>query len=216
MGRLIVIEGLDGAGKRTLAERLTAALGSHGATVAELAFPRYGRSVHADLLREALHGAHGDLFDSVHGMALLYALDRRDALPELTGLLASHDVLLLDRYVASNAAYQAARLHQDADGAVVNWVRELEIERFGLPVPDAQLLLRVPAELAEARAEQRERADATRTRDAYETDGGLQRRCGAVYARLAETGWLAPWHVLDGASTPDYGALAEELLTGHR
>jgi len=36
----------------------------------------------------------------------------------------------------------AARLHEDADGRFVEWVRRLEVDRFGVPVPDAQLLLR--------------------------------------------------------------------------
>jgi len=56
VGRLVVIEGLDGAGKRTLAEGLAAALTAQGATVARMAFPRYSTDVHADLAREALYG----------------------------------------------------------------------------------------------------------------------------------------------------------------
>lgn len=214
MGRLIVIEGLDGAGKATLAAGLTRELTAAGYTVATEAFPRYGRSVYADLVREALHREHGDLFESVYGMGLLYALDRRDALGSIGELLAGHDMVLLDRYVASNAAYQAARLHQNADGDVVRWVLELEIDRFGLPVPSAQLLLRVPAEVAAERAEHRERADATRARDTFETDNGLQRRCAEVYRQLASSGWLSPWHVVDGATTPDYRALVAALTAG--
>jgi dTMP kinase len=148
VGRLIVIEGLDGAGKRTLTDRLTAALTAQGARVARLAFPRYDADVHAELVRDALYGRLGDLSDSVHGMALLFALDRRAAVPELRAALREHDVLLVDRYVASNAAYGAARLHQDAGGGFVDWVRALEIDRFGLPVPDRQLLLAVPPAVA--------------------------------------------------------------------
>ena len=60
---LIVIEGLDGAGKRTLANGLRAALEASGKSVATMAFPRYGQSVHADVAAEALHGQHGDLAD---------------------------------------------------------------------------------------------------------------------------------------------------------
>jgi len=212
VGRLVVIEGLDGAGKRTLTDALTAALAEVGASVATLAFPRYGVSVHADLVREALHGAHGDLGDSVYGMGLLYALDRRGAADEIRALRAGHDVLLLDRYVASNAAYQAARLRQGADSEVVRWVRDLEIERFGLPVPDAHLLLRVAPEVAAARARGRAESDATRARDAFESDDGLQARCAAVYDELAAANWLSPWHVVDGADRVDAAALAADLL----
>jgi dTMP kinase len=211
VGRLIVIEGLDGAGKRTLADKLTAALAERGATVGRLAFPRYGVDVHADLVSDALHGRLGDLAASVHGMAMLFALDRRGAADGIRADLDTHDVVLLDRYVASNAAYGAARLHQDAGGEFVEWVRAIEIGRFGLPVPDLQLLLRVTPEVAAERSAHRERTEADRDRDTWESDGGLQARCGDVYDQLAADGWLSPWRVLDGSSIVDYSALAAAL-----
>jgi dTMP kinase len=208
VGRLVVIEGLDGAGKRTLADKLTAVLAERGAAVARLAFPRYGADVHADLIGEALHGRLGDLGDSVYGMATLFALDRHAAAGRIRDDLAGHDVLLLDRYVASNAAYGAARLHQDAEGGFVDWVRTLEIDRLGLPEPDLHLLLRVPAGLAAQRSAHRERTESDRERDTWESDGGLQARCAAVYDQLAALAWLCPWRVVDGASTVDFTALA--------
>ena len=152
---LIVIEGVDGAGKRTLTNGLRAQFEAAGSSVATLAFPRYGHSVAADLAAEALHGGHGDLSSSVYAMAVLFALDRAGAHDEIGHLDAAYDVVILDRYVASNAAYSAARLHQGADGDVVEWVRTLEYERLHLPAPDWQVLLDVPTELAAERAEHR-------------------------------------------------------------
>ncbi|ASR37922.1 dTMP kinase [Prauserella marina] len=212
MGRLVVIEGLDGAGKRTLADALTKALHDAGASVATLAFPRYGESVHADLVREALHGEHGDLGDSVYGMGLLYALDRRAAAGDIRSELATHDVVLLDRYVASNAAYQAARLGEGADSPVVDWVRQLELGRFDLPAPDVVILLRVAPEVAAARAASRADADSTRTKDAFESDDDLQVRCAKVYDELADRSWVSPWIVVDGAGAVDARELAAKLL----
>ncbi|WP_104478220.1 dTMP kinase [Actinokineospora auranticolor] len=211
MGRLIVIEGLDGAGKRTLADKLTAAFAEQGALVGTRAFPRYGKSVTADLVHDGLHGRLGGLGESVYGMAVLYALDRQGALADLRADLSTHDVVLLDRYVASNAAYGAARLHEGADGDFVRWVRSIEIDRFALPVPHAQLLLRVSATLAAERATHRERTDA-RERDKWESDTPLQVRVGDVYDGLAAKSWLSPWHVVDGASVLDPTALTATLL----
>lgn len=212
----MVIEGLDGAGKRTLADAVATALTERGALVGRMAFPRYGTDVHADLARDALYGRLGDLAGSVHAMAVLFALDRRDAADELRALRRHHDVVLLDRYVASNAAYGAARLHEDADGAFVEWVRGLEVDRFSAPVPDAQLLLRVPVTVAGARADGRAEADSARAKDFYEIDTGLQARCAAVYDGLAAAGWLAPWSVVNGAggTEPALSDVALQLLEG--
>ncbi|MCX2711186.1 dTMP kinase [Mycolicibacterium sp. J2] len=192
---LIVIEGLDGAGKRTLTEGLRAGFEAGDKSVTTLAFPRYGESVHADLAAEALHGGHGDLADSVYAMATLFALDRAGARDEILRRADRYDVVILDRYVASNAAYSAARLHQGADGDVVAWVHDLEFGRFALPRPDWQVLLDVPVELAEQRAVSRAAQESDRARDAYERDGGLQRRTGAVYRALAAADWAGRWVV---------------------
>lgn len=212
MGRLVVVEGLDGAGKRTLTDALTSALHDKGATVGRLAFPRYEADIHAQLVRDALHGGLGDLADSVHGMAVLYALDRLGARDQLLAQRAEYDVLLVDRYIASNAAYGAARLRQDADGEFVRWVADLELGRFALPTPDLHLLLRVPVAVAASRAARREAADPSRARDRFESDNGLQVRCGIVYDQLATAGWLAPWQVLDGTDGTDAEQLAVRLL----
>ncbi|MEU0495664.1 dTMP kinase [Mycobacterium sp. NPDC006124] len=192
---LIAIEGVDGAGKRTLTDGLQTSFESTGKSVARLAFPRYHESVHADLAAEALHGRHGDLASSVYAMATLFALDRADATSQIDRLCTEHDVVILDRYVASNAAYSAARLHEGVDGSVVAWVGKLEFGRFALPRPDWQVLLAVPTEVAAERALRREAAEADRARDAYERDDGLQRRTGAAYAALAAGNWQGPWAV---------------------
>lgn len=199
---LIAIEGVDGSGKRTLTDGLRAQLQRAGKSVASLAFPRYGQSITADLAAEALHGQHGDLAESVYAMATLFALDRAGAVGEIERLLREHDVVILDRYVASNAAYSAARLHQDAAGDAVAWVHTLEYERLALPAPDWQILLAVPAELAGQRARNRAESDPGRARDSYERDDGLQRRTGAVYAELADAGWSGRWLVVDAEVDP--------------
>lgn len=203
MGQLIAVEGLDGAGKNTLVAGLVDRWRAEGLRVATIAFPRYGRSVTADLAAEALHGGHGDLRDSVYAMAVLFALDRAGAADEIADAVAGNDVVILDRYVASNAAYNAGRLHQGADGEVVAWVADLEFGRLQLPVPDRHLLLGVSAETAMRRAAARAEDDAGRARDHYERDGDLQQRVDEVYRELCRTDWASPWLDVGGRDLAD-------------
>ncbi len=209
---LIAIEGVDGAGKRTLSTGLQKAFESAGRSVATLAFPRYGRSVTADVAAEALHGEHGDLASSAYAMAMLFALDRAGAIAEIEGLCRDYDVVILDRYVASNAAYTAARLREDAAGEAAAWVQRLEYQRLRLPPPDWQVLLAVPADLAAQRARHRAEREPGRARDSYERDDGLQRRTGAVYAQLAAADFGGRWLVVDEDVDP--GDLAATLTAG--
>jgi dTMP kinase len=212
VGRLVTVEGLDGAGKRTLVDALAEALIERGARVARAAFPRYHTDVYGPLLADALHGRLGDLSDSVYGMAVLFALDRRAGADEVRAALRDADVLLVDRYLASNAAYGAARLGQSAADEFVEWIRVLELEWFAIPPPDLQLLLRTPREVAAERAAGRAAADPTRTPDTYESDAELQRRCGEVYDQLAEANWVSPWRVVDGAAHAPVDTLVKDLL----
>jgi dTMP kinase len=145
-------------------------------------------------------------------MAVLFGLDRRAAAGELRTALAESDVVLVDRYLASNAAYGAARLHQSGAGDFVAWVRALELERFAIPAPDLQLLLRVPREVAAERAARRETLDASRARDSYESDDALQRRCSRVYDELAAADWVSPWRVLDGSGEVSVDVVVKDLL----
>jgi len=205
---LVAVEGLDGAGKNTLTGALESGLAARGLRVARLAFPRYG-TCHADLAADALHGRLEHVADSAHTMALLFALDRHAALPALAELRAAHDVVLLDRYVASNAAYTAARLGPAAEAATLDWVAALEFDRLGLPAPALQVLLDTPVAEAARRAGGRESADPARTRDRYERDGDLQSATAGVYARLAAAAWRSPWRVL--GADPDVPALVEAV-----
>lgn len=185
---IATIEGIDGAGKNTLVNFLT----SKFSEVKVLSFPRYEESVHAQLAAEALHGRMGDLTDSAYAMATLFALDRHGALDTLNRYVDNHDLLILDRYVASNAAYSFARLE---DESVIDWVHDLEFDRLGLPKPDLQILLDTPPETASERAKGREEADTARARDRYERDGGLQQRTFEAYHRLAAENWAGRWLV---------------------
>lgn len=192
MGLIIAIEGIDGAGKNTLSRSLRGLLADAGVTVATLGFPAYGRTPFADFADDALHGRLGDVAESAWAMALLFALDRRDMRDEVVAAAESADVLVLDRYVASNAAYSWGRT---GDRAIVDWVHEQEFGRHGMPVPDLQVHLGTGVAEAARRAAHRESVDDSRARDVYERDGGLQARVARAYADLAAESWASPWFV---------------------
>ena len=183
---IVAVEGIDGAGKNTLVTALKERLGAE-----TLAFPRYETSVHAQLAQDALHGRMGDLTDSAFGMATMFALDRHGAKELLDGFAGHRDrIIILDRYVASNAAYTSART---GDAAAVKWVHDLEFEKLGLPKPDLQVLVDTTPDVARERAQAREEQDVSRTRDRYERDVALQVATFQAYAELAEQNWVSRW-----------------------
>ncbi|AEG83288.1 dTMP kinase [Corynebacterium ulcerans] len=196
---IIAIEGIDGAGKNTLVRALVEKLDAR-----VLGFPRYQDSIHAQLAQKALYQEMGDVSDSIYAMALLFALDRREIAEELQAYKGSKDIILLDRYVASNAAYSAARAQ---DWNLVTWVSDLEFGEFGLPTPDIQVLLNTSPEVAAQRAAQREEQDEDRSRDCYETNDSLQIRTSDAYARLAEEERFSPWIVAQSGDSVDDVAL---------
>ena len=206
MGSLIVVEGLDGSGKQTLTKALAQQFAAGHRSVGTLTFPRYGHSIHADLVKDMLYGRLGDLSESVYGGALLFALDRRAAAPRLAQLLDHHDVVLLDRYISSNAAYGSARLGAPAERTdFPEWIEELEVGRFGLPAPHHQILLATSVAESAARARGRADDDAARALDHFEADESLQIRTAAMYRDLAERSYLSPWTVL--TDTNDFDPL---------
>ena len=217
---IIAFEGVDGAGKNTLVTAVEKELIAREVAVARLGFPRYEHSAPAHLAQEALYQRMGDLTDSIHGMATLFALDRHDVADDLSELDGDGYVVLLDRYTASNAAYSAARQtvrDQTKTGSdslvhhpIVEWVASLEFGQLGVPVPDLQILVDVEASTAQERAQDREEQDASRSRDVYETDRTLQRRTVEAYRDLAAAHWRSPWHIVD-ASDGDTQARAEEI-----
>ncbi|WP_041256753.1 dTMP kinase [Frankia sp. EAN1pec] len=199
---IVAIEGVDGAGKNTLTSRLVEAVTATGRTAGTFAFPRYAAGPLGTAVRAMLDGDErlAGLAGSARATALLFALDRANALPELARCVAAYDVLIVDRYLGSNAAYGAARLPAPERAEFLDWIAELELTRLGLPRPDLQVLLDVPVETARAGARARAAEDTARALDTFESDAGLQARCAEIYLSLAADSWVAPWLVVDRES----------------
>jgi dTMP kinase len=127
-GFLLVLEGIDGAGKSTLGRALAAHLRSRGLTVTTSREPTDGP--HGTALRKSAKAGRLSLAEELG----LFLQDRAQHVAELIGpALRRGEVVILDRYYISTAAYQGAR---GADPQQVI----LQNETFA-PRPDLVLLL---------------------------------------------------------------------------
>ena len=188
---LVVLEGLDGAGKSTQVKKLRTYLESVCGGLEYIHFPRYDAPVYGDLISRFLRGDFGSN-DTVHPqlVALLFAEDRHGAAPYIRERLENGATVLLDRYVYSNIAYQCAKLHSDDEAeALRKWIFDTEYGDFGLPRPDLNLFLDVPIGFVEANlASQREGDDRNYLsggRDIHEADIAFQKRVRSIYLRQA-------------------------------
>ena len=143
---LIVLEGLDGAGKSTQVKRLKEYLIQRCGALEYIHFPRYDAPVYGDLISRFLRGDFG-ANDAVHPqlVALLFAEDRHGAVPFMRRALEEGKTVLLDRYVYSNIAYQCAKLSTKEEREQLrDWIFDTEYGAFGLPVPDLNLFRAFP------------------------------------------------------------------------
>ena len=188
---LIVLEGLDGAGKSTQVKKLREYLEKVSPSLEYIHFPRYGAPVYGDLISRFLRGDFGTN-ETVHPqlVALLFAEDRHGAGPGIRKALEEGKTVLLDRYVYSNIAYQCAKLHDVTERKNLrDWILTTEYGPFNLPRPDINIFLDVPIDFVkENLASHREGADRAYlegTQDIHEASISFQKDVREMY--LAET-----------------------------
>jgi dTMP kinase len=212
---LIVLEGLDGAGKSTQVKRLKAYLERRCEALRYIHFPRYDAPVYGDLIGRFLRGDFGSV-ESVHPqlVALLFAEDRHGAAPEMTQALEDGATVLLDRYVYSNVAYQCAKLPDEQEAERLRrWILETEYGPFALPRPDLNIFLDVPIGFVEqslaAHREGAERDYLEGGSDIHEADLSLQRRVREMYRRQAA---LDPDFIVVDCAGPDGAMLPPDAI----
>ena len=107
-------------------------------------FPQYD-SWFGKMVGQFLNGELGPL-ESVdpHFTALLYAGDRFETKPKLEASLNNGQIVLADRYIASNLAHQVARVPPAKRSAFLAWIEHVEYGIYGLPRESLILYLRVP------------------------------------------------------------------------
>jgi len=203
MSFLLAIEGADGAGKATASALVVEQLRAAGRSAAVISFPRYTDTVGGWALGAMLAGTlpRGT---SPKAAAVLYALDRMESRDHLMATMAANDVVVFDRYIASNMAYQAAQAPVDEADTMMAWIADLETRSFALPMPDLSVYLDTPADIARGLIRQkRKRSYTDDAFDAYEADTGLQDRVRVNYAAMAAAGLLGRWATV---STVEAGA----------
>ncbi len=211
--RIIAMEGIDGSGKGVQYRLLRDALISFGYTVATRDFPAYD-SFFGGEIGKLLAGSEGVWADQVDGksMALWFALDRLESFRGYRD--GEADILILNRYVLSNAVYQSIRDIDLGKPDIAEWVFHLEYERFGLPRPDVNLVFSIAPEEAEANVGKKGFRDYVGAgRDVYEASHDIQTRAMAQYlAYAARYGDIAVIPCMAEGALRPAGEIGEAVL----
>ena len=188
MAYLIAIEGIDGSGKGTQAQRLYERFSASGTRSALLSFPRYSETLFGKAIGDFLNGRFGTLDEVSPFLAsLLYAGDRFESRDFLLETLNENEVVILDRYTASNIAHQGSKLEGEERRELVDWIRRIEYEIYQLPRPDLVVLLDLPVvEAQQLIATKQARSYTDKAADLQETDTSYLEGVRNVYLELAE------------------------------
>ena len=192
MGRLIVIEGLDGSGKSTQTPILADELRGQGKDVHVVSFPDYA-SDSSMLVRMYLGGAFGKKPGDVNAYAAssFYAVDRYASYVQRWKEFYERpdSVIIATRYVSSNEIHQLAKLDRGDWTDYLDWVEEFEYGKLGIPHPDLVLYLDMKYEIAMDLVSGRSEATGQK-KDIHELDADYMERCykAAAYAS-DKLGW---------------------------
>jgi len=157
-GKIIVLDGADCSGKETQTKILFERLRNERILCEMMSFPQYGTPT-GDIVGECYLGKNlrhdgGSWFgdaDSVDPKiaSLLYAADRRAALPKINKILNSGANLLLNRYYQSNMGHQGCKISSKYEREqMFFWIQKLELEMLEIPREDTTIFLYMPINVA--------------------------------------------------------------------
>lgn len=189
MGRFIAIEGGDGSGKATQSKLLVEYLSVQGHDVLFISFPQYGTDS-AYYVEQYLNGVYGQANDVPADLGVLpFAIDRYAAGAKIREHLAKpNSIVISDRYMASNLAHQGTKVaDKEKRKAFYERTMTTEYDVLGIPRPDINIVLLVPANIAQANVDKK----ATRTytdkkRDIHEADTSHLELAKRNYEELCE------------------------------
>lgn len=177
-GKLIVIDGVDGSGKKTQAELLQKRLKEINSDVLKIEFPNYSEDSSA-LIKMYLNGEFGKNPNDVNAYAasLFYAVDRYASYKKhWEADYLQGKIIIADRYVTSNAIHQAVKVAQSERSAYLDWLNELEYNKLKLPKPDLVLFLDMPPSKSQELIMQRYNND-NEKKDIHEKDNDYLKDC---------------------------------------
>ena len=171
MGKLIVIEGLDGSGKATQSKMLCEKLANKGYKVRKISFPVYDSDSSA-LVKMYLGGKFGSKPDDVNAYAAssFYAVDRYASFKSDWGKEYSEDcIIVADRYTTSNGVHQCSKLPSDEWDSFMNWLYDFEYNKMGIPSPDCVIYLDMSPNVSQKLMSERYNGDESK-KDIHEKD----------------------------------------------
>ncbi len=191
MGKLIVLEGLDGSGKGTHTALLKEYLESTGRAVKVVDCPDYS-SEGCALVKLYLGGGLGDNPDDTNAYAasMFFAADRYVSyIRQWRDYLKGEGVVIANRYTTANAYHQLSKLPREKWDEFLEWLWDFEFNRLALPRPDCVMLLDMPERVSSALVKKRSETTG-RTMDIHEKDGDYLLRCREAAAYAAKKcGW---------------------------
>lgn len=188
-GKLIVLEGTDGSGKGVQTKLLVERLQKEGYKTATTSFPQYGKKSSGPI-EEYLNGKYGKPDEvNPYVASLFYAVDRFDLSKEMQKQLGEGHIIILDRYVDSNAGHQGGKIKDpEKREKFIKWLYETEYGMFGIPRPDLTVILHMPAEIGQKlvlQKQQRLYLGSGKIRDGHEDNLLHLKNAEAAYLWLA-------------------------------
>lgn len=143
---MIVIEGIDGAGKALQAKLLFGRLKKEGYGTATLDFPRYYDNFFGKMTGRLQNGEFGDATrTNPYLTSVLYAADRWESKEKINKWLNEGRIVVLDRYASSNQIHQGGKIQDQTEKEkFLDFLEEMEFKVFKIPKPDAVIFLNVP------------------------------------------------------------------------
>lgn len=151
MGKLIVIDGLDGSGKTTQVPLVAQLLREQGEKVLEISYPDYGSDSSA-LVKMYLNGELCDSVDGVNAYAAssFYAVDRYASFKkEWENYYNGGYTVIAARYTTSNAIHQMTKLDKSEWDGFLSWLDDYEYEKLAIPRPDKVVFLDMSRSVAD-------------------------------------------------------------------